>query len=243
MPNWCDNRMTLSNDDVAKIDALEAEMSKKNDEGRSMAEPFQHLRPNPTGEWQYDWSCENWGTKWDASIIDWERRDDNTIVIYCDTAWSPPVALYDYLTEEGWHVDAVYHECGMCYAGQYTSEMGDDYYEYDVADQNTIDDLPSEVQDFAGLEDAHQSWKENAINEYLEDLERTEWYVGQTPAQDGRYEVQTEAWPYPQWCDFKDGKWSRWDGDDIKVTQWRGLVEEFTDAKYQEMLDNIAEND
>lgn len=241
MPNWCDNRMTLSNDDVAKIDALEAEMSKKNDEGRFMAQPFQHLRPNPDGEWDYGWSCNNWGTKWDASIIDWERRDENTITIYCETAWSPPTALYEYLTEEGWDVDAVYHEPGMGYAGQFI-DGSDDYYEYSVTDQNTIDDLPSEVQDFAGLEDAHQEWKENAINEYMEDLERTEWYVGQTPAYEGRYEVQTEAWPYPQWCEFKDGKWQRWVGDEINVTQWRGLTEEFTDVKYQEMLDNIAEN-
>jgi hypothetical protein len=59
MPNYCDNSMRLYNQDTAKIDALEAEMSKKNDDGHSMAEPFQHLRPNPSGEWDYNWSVEN----------------------------------------------------------------------------------------------------------------------------------------------------------------------------------------
>lgn len=242
MPNWCDNRMTLTHEDKSKIDGLEAEMSKKNDKGHSMAQPFQHLCPNPTGEWDYAWSCNNWGTKWDANIIDWDRSDDNSITIYCDTAWSPPIALYEYLTEQGWTVDAVYHECGMCFAGTYTSESGDDFYEYDVTDAESITDLPSEIQDFAGLEDAHANWKEDAINDYMENLERTEWYVGQEPAQAGRYEIQTEAWPYPQWCNWTGDKWERWSGDEIKVTMWRGLTEEFTDEKYQEMLDTIAEN-
>jgi len=243
MPNWCDNRMTLSHDDVSKIDALEAEMEKKNAEGRSMAEPFNHLCPNPTGEWDYAWSCNNWGCKWDANIIDWDRQDDNTITIYCDTAWAPPIALYEYLTEQGWTVDAVYHESGMAFAGVYTSEGGDDCYEYSITDQTSIDDLPVEVQDFAGLEDAHQNWKEEAINDYLEDLDRTEWLPAKTkPEHVGRYEVTTDAWDFPQYCNWDGKNWYRWQGDKLKVTKWRGLAEEFTDVKYQEMLDTIAEN-
>lgn len=245
MPNWCDNRMTLRNDDVAKIDALEVELSKKNDEGRSTAEPFNHLRPQPEGvgdDW-YNWNCSNWGTKWDADIIDWERTDVNEITFCCNTAWSPPIALYEHLTEEGWIVDAVYHECGMCFAGTYTSENGDDCYEYDVSDQNTIDDLPTEIQEFAGLEDAHDMWKDNAINDYLEDLVRTEWLSKKVkPVHIGRYEVTTKAWDFPQFCEWTGEKWQRWSGDEIKVEKWRGLTEEFTDVMYQEMLDNIAEN-
>ena len=245
MPNWCDNRMTLTNDDVSKIDALEVELQKKNDEGRFMAQPFNHLRPQPAdvGDDWYGWNCNNWGTKWDANLIDYDRSDDNTITIYCDTAWSPPIALYEYLTEEGWTVDAVYHECGMCYAGTYTSDDGDNYYEYDVTDSYSIEELPSEVQDFAGLEDAHANWKEEAINDYMGDLERTDWFPPKTkPVHVGRYEVTTKSWNYPQWCSWTGTKWQRWEGDDIKVAQWRGLTEEFTDVKYQEMLDTIAEN-
>lgn len=242
MPNWCDNRMTLNHEDVSKIDALEAEMSKKNAEGHSMAQPFQHLCPNPSGEWDYAWSCNNWGTKWDANIIDWDRTDDNTITIYCDTAWSPPTTLYEYLTEQGWVVDAVYHEPGMGFIGLYTSESGDDYYEYNRSNKDSIDDLPQDCIDFAGLEDAHEEWLVEAMDDYLSELERTEWYVGQDPAYVGRYEVTTEAWDYPQYCEWNGKNWERWVGDEIKVTKWRGLEEEFTDVKYQEMLDTIAEN-
>ena len=159
MPNWCDNSVTLRNDDKSKIDALDAEMSKKNEKGYSMAEPFNFLRPNPTGEWQYDWSCENWGTKWDANVIDWERQDDNTIWISFDSAWSPPTALYDYLFEEGWEVEALYHEPGMAYAGQYC-DGSDDYYEYDITDLESIEELPEDIIEFADLRGQHEYWKE-----------------------------------------------------------------------------------
>ena len=76
MPNWCDNTLRLSNENKSKLDEVEAELLKKTDEGYFAARLFEHFRPNPSGEWEYDWSLNNWGTKWDASIIDWERQQD-----------------------------------------------------------------------------------------------------------------------------------------------------------------------
>ena len=161
MPNWCDNSVTLKHSDKSKIDALAAEMSKTNNEGRSMAEPFNHLRPNPAGEWEYEWSVSNWGTKWEANIIDWDRPEDNEIIIFFDSAWSPPIALYEYLVEEGWEVEAYYHESGCCFAGKFTNEDGDEYYEYDFRDRSSIEALPSDLEEFTGLLDYHDSCKEN----------------------------------------------------------------------------------
>ena len=244
MPNWCDNSIRLYNQDTVKIDELEKEMQKKNDEGRSMACPFQHLRPNPTGEWQYDWSVENWGTKWEADIIDWDRTGDNELTIYCNTAWSPPIALYEYLTAEGWEVDAIYHECGMAYAGQYTSDGGDDYYEYDISDKDSIDNLPSDVIDFAGLEDAHYEWMEREREERLAELPRTEWFDGSVkPARVGLYEINTADRTWDHYADWDGNDWGfNWDGEAIIPTRWRGLVEEFTEADAQAMLDDIIES-
>lgn len=245
MPNWCDNSAHLRNIDIAKIDALEAELSKKNDEGRSMAELFTHLCPNPAGkdaEGWYDWNCNNWGTKWDANIIDWDRSSDDEMIVYFETAWSPPIALYEYLTEQGWEVEALYHESGCAYAGQFI-DGDDNYFEYDRTDKQSIDDLPMDLIDFAGLENAHEEWKEEAVEEYLTDMERTEWFPKKVkPAYEGRYEVTTKAWTFPQYCNWTGEKWQRWSGDEIVVTQWRGLTEEFTDVKYQEMLDTITES-
>lgn len=161
MPNWCDNMMTISHSDKSKIDALAAEMSKKNDQGHSMSEVFQHLRPNPSGDWDYEWSVENWGTKWDARVIDWEQYDDNTIWISFETAWCPPGALYEYLVEQDWNVEAFYHESGCAFCGKFTNDSGDEYYEYDFSDRSTIEALPSDIEDFTGLLDYHDSFKEN----------------------------------------------------------------------------------
>ena len=161
MPNWCDNTLQISNQDKTKIDGLVAELSKKSEDGQSQAELFQYLLPNPSGEWGYDWSCENWGTKWDASIIDWDRYDDNTVWISFETAWAPPIALYDFLVDEGWDVEAYYNEPGCAFCGKYTTQGGDDYYDYDFSDRSTLEDIPSDIDEFTGLLDYHDECKAN----------------------------------------------------------------------------------
>jgi hypothetical protein len=159
MPNWCDNSVTLNNSDKSKIDALETEL-KKDD-----PEVFNSIYPNPTGEWQYDWSCTNWGTKWDAHVIDWSRNNDNEIFISFDSAWSPPITFYEYLVNNGWKVDAIYHEPGMCYCGTYDTDCGDQYYEYDITNLESIEALPEDCIEFGGLRDEHEWWKESQEEE------------------------------------------------------------------------------
>lgn len=224
MPNWCDNSVTLRHDDKSKVDALVACMENKEDQNF-----MNHLRPNPAGEWQYDWSVANWGTKWDASVIDWERTDDNEVWISFDSAWSPPTTLYEYLVEQGWDVEALYHEPGMGYAGMYTTEGGDDYYEYDITDPNFIDELPRDIVEFAGLEDSHREWVISNIEEEWGDSERTEWYDANVkPIRGGWYEVTTSGWDFPQFCEWvENAGWECYN----EVTKWRGLAEDPNEAK------------
>ncbi len=236
MPNWCYNTVELRNEDITKIDALEAELKKEK------PEPLNHLRPNPEGEWDYAWSVDNWGTKWDITPFDWERYEDNCIRINFDSAWSPPTALYEFLEQEGWTVRALYHEPGMCFVGRW-EECFDEYYEYDITDRESIEDLPQELVDFSGLMDEVDRYEEEQYEERMSELERTEWYVGQDPFHAGRYEVQTKAWPYPQYCEWDGKKWSRWEGDDIQVTQWRGLAQEYKEWDPIAELDKICLED
>jgi hypothetical protein len=236
MPNWCYNTVELRNDDVTKIDALEAELKKEK------SEPLNHLRPNPAGEWDYAWSVDNWGTKWDVSPFDWERFDDHTIRINFDSAWSPPIALYEYLEGEGWYVSALYHEPGMCFVGRFQDGI-DEYYEYDITDRESVEDLPQELIDVGNLMDEVDRYEEEQYEERMAELTRTEWYVGQDPFHVGRYEVQTAAWPYPQYCEWDGKKWSRWEGDDIQVTQWRGLAQEYKEWDPIAELDKICLED
>jgi hypothetical protein len=150
MPNWCDNLVTLRHSDKTKIDALEQELLKED------TRVFNSLRPIPADkeeDW-YDWNVSNWGTKWDASVHDW-GRDDNEIWISFDSAWSPPTTLYEFLLESGWDVSAYYHEGGMGYCGKFTTEDGDEYYEYDMSDRSSIEELPEDIENYAGLLDYH----------------------------------------------------------------------------------------
>lgn len=166
MPNWCANTLTLTHEDASKIDALEAEI-KRYEDGQYVGEFFNFLRPNPSGQWDYGWSVDNWGTKWDAEVNDWDR-DGNTITFYYfDTAWAPPIALYDYLTENGWGVEAMYHEPGVQFCGIYSSDSGDDCYEYDFDDfEETVTSvLPAELLEWTGLEQDRENWLEEQEEE------------------------------------------------------------------------------
>lgn len=216
MPNWCDNMVTLRNSDKSKIDALVACMTNKEDQNF-----MNHLRPNPSGQWEYNWSVENWGTKWDATIIDWEHRDDNEVWVSFESAWSPPTALYEYLVEEGWEVEALYHEPGMGYAGMHTTEDGDEYFEYDLSEPDSIEDLPEDLIEFGNLRSAAEDFIIYKLEEEWGDAERTEWYPADVnPAYVGYYEITT-SWDFPQFCKW-DG--SRWVNNYNEIVKWRGLA-------------------
>ena len=160
MPNWCDNTLNISHSDKTKLDELETELSKRDENGRPQAQLFEHFRPNPSGEWDYSWSIENWGTKWEAGIIDWERLDEESMVIYFETAWAPPIAFYNFLLEDDWNVEAFYHESGMCFAGIYDNGS-DDYYEYSDLTPDEIDDqFPHELNDMYGIAEQKRMWEE-----------------------------------------------------------------------------------
>jgi hypothetical protein len=155
MPNWCDNLVSLRHSDKTKIDALEQELLKTEN-----VRVFDSLRPRPVDQEEnwYEWNVTNWGTKWDATVYEWDRENDNEIWISFDSAWSPPSALYEFLTETGWDVSAYYSEGGMGYCGKYTSQDGDEYYEYDMSDLSSLEALPEDIENFAGLIDYHKEF-------------------------------------------------------------------------------------
>ena len=64
----------------------------------------------------YSWSLENWGCKWNCDAQDWDRTDD-TITFWFDSPWGPPINLYDEMVNQGFDVEAYYHEEGKAYVG------------------------------------------------------------------------------------------------------------------------------
>jgi len=246
MPNWCDNSVRLSHSDKSKVDALFAVLESEE------REVFQHLRPRPESEkdnW-YDWNVTNWGTKWEISVIDWNREDDNTIWIGFDTAWAPPISLYEYIYNLGWQVEGLYHEGGMAFCGIW-KDGDDDYYEYESDDLESLEALPDDLQEFTGLIDYYhdqEAEREREAEEEAYEETVTEWYpVTTNPHYVGFYETkEANNWPFYKFAHWNGKKWTI-DGKKPKdaIGFWRGLKEDpavLTDENAADMLENMMKD-
>jgi len=78
----------------------------------------------------YDWCCDQWGTKWNASHPTLELRPDGSAFIAFDTAWSPPIPVIEKLAEmfPDHQFDLEYFEGGMGFRGQALYENGSEAY-------------------------------------------------------------------------------------------------------------------
>ena len=149
MPNWCLNNLTVEHSDPAMVDRFE----KAYNRGETCNE-FIPV-PEDIGEGWYDFCVSNWGTKWDFGGADNDglgaTRVGNQVSCTFDSAWAPPVGLYEKLVELGYNVKASYWEPGMAFCGTWDNGF-DDYMEY--RDHNEIP---------VGL------WKEYNMDEFFED--------------------------------------------------------------------------
>jgi len=132
------------------------------------------LVPNPAGEWDYDWSVSNWGTKWDVGGDGLEPvvADDRLTARFdFDSAWSPPITAYERMIELGFRIEAMYYESGMAFAGTWDSEFGEDHYDLSGMDSGDVaQQLPQELDDAFGISESMAEWEQ----EESEPL--TEWY-------------------------------------------------------------------
>jgi hypothetical protein len=150
MPNWCNNWVEVGHEDPAKVQALADAMNRgefcnavipvpqelKDTVSGSYGDPVEqaelerktraNVEKYGAGNW-YDFCTSRWGTKWDvggdgqADIAD----DGLSMNASFDSAWAPPVGVYDALVEQGYSVRAYYYESGMCYAGVYDNGSDD----------------------------------------------------------------------------------------------------------------------
>jgi hypothetical protein len=119
------NKLTIEHEDIEKVNEFVAAYKR--------GETCEHYLPTPKrddGELSDDWwdyRVANWGTKWDFGGEDEfiEQRGNGVICSY-DTAWSPPIGLYERLQLLGFKVEASYFEPGMGFAGRWID--GDDQY-------------------------------------------------------------------------------------------------------------------
>jgi hypothetical protein len=139
MPNWCLNKLTVEHEDVSMVDRFEKAYNLGTACNEFIPMPEGYL---DNGKW-YDWSVDNWGTKWDIGADVGTDREEfhgfkamrvgNQVSCSFDSAWAPPIGLYDELVELGYNVKASYFEPGMCFCGIYDNGV-DKYIEYTSKD-------------------------------------------------------------------------------------------------------------
>lgn len=193
MPNWTTNVITIKHDDKSLIDAIAA--TEHNGVGVLQlllpcpAElcdddlttwshgPEQAVRDAKKAavkakygyESWYDWNIAHWGTKWDLCEPSLTRDGDNSIVIHCQTAWSPPLTAFMALKDQGYHIRCMYSGEGHEYAGIY-EDGEDDCYSHFTTGAEARSVLPQELDDMFNIADELDEWAEENLRE--EDLYR-----------------------------------------------------------------------
>jgi len=144
MNNWIRNSMAIGNKSFVVRKLVEAV---QNDE-----ELFQCLRPMPIHEDQTTWRLKNWETAsnskdvWLCPLLLW---DDQWDWLYFDfeTLDEPPIALYDYLNEQGWIVFGEWYDIEKQTVSSYYHNIITkrfDSHSYSVDDPN----MPDEIKEF-----------------------------------------------------------------------------------------------
>ena len=150
MPNWCMNSVEIVGD-LADLEAI-AEAAKEE-------RLLEYLAP--IGEWDYGKAVDTWGTKWEATNMDYTLdHDNNTLTLNFDSAWAPPVDAYAKGEENhDIRITAYYYECGTSFAGKYEDHC--DYeYSLDFENENWKEGIPDDVIDHWDLDNEYENWKE-----------------------------------------------------------------------------------
>ena len=161
MPNWCFNRLTVdTTSESGKKLAKAFEPKYKSENGTSefefFAKPMQDLYPCPEElldtkanlarehndqqkaniekygypDW-YGWCVANWGTKWDARVVEFDDHNPNETYVMFDTAWSPPESFFRWYARN--NPDAYfrneYDEEGMSFEGYCENSQAEGYVE------------------------------------------------------------------------------------------------------------------
>jgi hypothetical protein len=195
MPNWCNNSVEIYHTDPAMIERVRTAFN----DGRLLAEfipipqslkivagcvgdpdeqkkleedTARNKEVHGYGNW-YDYCVNEWGTKWDVGADGNPAQDiPGGLMLGFESAWAPPCAAYEKLTEQGFRIRAMYFEPGMAFAGVWEDGI-DDFYEYGGLDSAGIaEELPPELDEAFGISEDVAQWEaENAEEEENIDID------------------------------------------------------------------------
>jgi len=149
MPNWCMNNLTISHDDKAMVQKF-ADAYNSGEVCNSFIPKPENLNDDAFAiDGWYVWCVNNWGTKWDFGKDEYEdpaKVENGEVSISFNTAWSPPIPFYDYLTGLGYKVRASYFEPGCTFCGIY-NDGNDHYVDYGGEGISNKDMIPASIWD------------------------------------------------------------------------------------------------
>lgn len=175
MPNWCQNTLVLRHEDPEMITRAKNafaegkfcqefvpcpqelhDVSSPNRDDKSAAAL---LEKYGYADW-YAFQTNEWGTKWDFGSGDGINHfTENELIVYFDSAWSPPITMMEKLEELGFDVDLMYHEPGMAFCGRY-SDGYDDYYELSGMDSEEVAaNIPQEINEAFCISENMAEWE------------------------------------------------------------------------------------
>ena len=182
MPNWCNNSVEIYHEDPAMIERVRTAFNDGRllaefipipqslrivagcvgdpDEQKKLEEDTERNRQvHGYGNW-YDYCVNEWGTKWDVGADGNPAQDiPGGLRLGFESAWAPPCAAYDKLTEQGFRIRAMYFEPGMAFAGIWEDGI-DDFYEYGGLDSAGIaEELPVELDEAFGISEDVAQWE------------------------------------------------------------------------------------
>ena len=189
MPNWCENTLVLKHEDPTMIARAHAAFAKGEflnefipvpedltdtvsgsmaEDQREAHEAQQEANVEKYGyaNW-YDFCVNEWGTKWDFGGGDGINEvAKNSLTVYFESAWSPPIRAYEKLTDLGFTVEATYHEPGMAFVGSW-EDGNDEYIEYGGEKSDTVRNLiGADLDDCYNISESMAEWEaENAGEE------------------------------------------------------------------------------
>lgn len=147
MPNWCENTLSIkgTKGQIAEFNKRYLQNGNFSFENiipspqtveecpeeyilHSEREANRHLlywdptQPRNWFNW-YDWNCNYWGCKWNATVMNIEQNEDS-IKIFFETPWDPPIPVIEKLVKDNpqLEIECEYFEPGMWLVGTITKE-------------------------------------------------------------------------------------------------------------------------
>ena len=189
MPNWCNNQMDISGT-KEMMDEVESALKEGELLGKLLPVPPElnitagslgHNTPEQLeleekekanrekygyANW-YDFCVNEWGTKWDISLVSYERLSETEITLSFDTAWAPPIVAYEKLVEMGYAIRAYYYEPGMAFCGRFEDGF-DEYYEIGGKSADEVEaEIPADLDEMFCIVEEIRNYEE----EENEDIE------------------------------------------------------------------------